>query len=98
MLALLRIADLLERGGVLLLRDIAFDFAPSDTTASLNAWLEAAPSDEGTGYTLSDFAKHVREEFSTCTWLLDESLRNTGFEILEKAFDRNVYARYLCRS
>lgn len=96
-IALLRIADLLERDGILLLRDIAFDFAPSETTASLNAWLKAAPSDAATGYTRNDMAKHVREEFSTFSWLLEESLRNTGFEIIEKTVDRNVYAKYLCR-
>jgi hypothetical protein len=42
-------------------------------------------------------AAHVRGEFSTYSWLLDELLRRTEFETIERSFRQSAYGTYTCR-
>jgi hypothetical protein len=42
---------------------------------------------------------HLREEYSTFTWLIEPMLAETGFEIVNSwCSDSQVYAWYDCRS
>lgn len=95
--ALARIHDLLAPGGVLVLRDLVYDFEPHEAGERVEAWLaSAAPSPAG-GWTREELETHVREEHSTFSWLLDELLRRARFEVLERDIGRGVYATYVCR-
>jgi len=94
--ALQRIARLLRPGGVLRLRDLIFDFQPSQADSVIRAWLDGAADDPALGYTHHDLAEHLRSEFSTFRWLLEPMLIAAGFEIVDAEFDRGVYGRYTC--
>ena len=96
-IALQRIAGILRPGGMLRLRDLAYDFDPSEAGERLTAWFSGAVTDSAKGWTESELAEHVRIEFSTYSWLLEELLRRTGFEMIERAYRRGVYAMYMCR-
>lgn len=95
--ALQRIHDLLKPGGILRLRDLVFDLEPDAIADGIEAWMAGAVDDPARGYTVPEFAEHVRAEHSTFIWLLEPALERVGFEILDRQVGRNVYAAYTCR-
>jgi cyclopropane fatty-acyl-phospholipid synthase-like methyltransferase len=95
--ALDRIAAMLWPGGVLRLRDLIYDFQPSQADAVFQRWLDQAPTDPSQGYTRDDLAEHIRTEHSTFRWLLEPMLAATGFEVLTADFAGSVYGAYTCR-
>ncbi len=96
-LALSRIAQMLRPGGVLLLRDLVFSFAPVEARSSIQRWLDSAPTDPARGWTSAQLAEHVRTEHSTFTWLLEPMLERAGFEIRERLLSNDgIYAAYTC--
>jgi SAM-dependent methyltransferase len=96
-IALDRIRAMLRPGGVLRLRDLVYDFQPSEADAVFGRWLEGAADDPARGYTSADFAEHIRSEHSTFRWLLEPMLAVTGFEIVTADFSGSVYGAYTCR-
>jgi SAM-dependent methyltransferase len=95
-IALKRIATMLRPDGVLRLRDLIFDFAPTDAGAHIDAWLSGAVSDSSIGWTADELAEHVRSEFSTYSWLMDTMIERTGFDVIAREFRRSVYGAYSC--
>ena len=95
-IALDRIGHLLRPGGVLRLKDLAYDFAPDEAADHIEAWLAGAVDDPERGYTAADLELHVRSEFSTWSSLLDALLDRTGFDVVERSFRRGVYGTYTC--
>jgi ubiquinone/menaquinone biosynthesis C-methylase UbiE len=96
-LALTRIAAVLKPSGVLLLRDIVFSFEPDEADAYVGGWLDAAPATPEEGWTRSELEAHLREEFSTFSWLLEPMLERAGFEIASADYGtRRIFAGYVC--
>jgi ubiquinone/menaquinone biosynthesis C-methylase UbiE len=95
--ALDRIGRMLRPGGVLRLRDLVFDFQPSQAEAVFQRWLEGAADDPARGYTSADFAEHVRTEYSTFRWLLEPMLAVAGFEVVTAEFSGSLYGASTCR-
>ena len=96
-LALSRIAQMLRPGGVLLLRDLVFSFAPRDARSSIQVWLDSAPTDPARGWTSAQLAEHVRTEHSTFTWLLEPMLERAGFEVRTRSLGADgIYGAYTC--
>ena len=96
-IALERIARLLRPSGVLLLQDIVYLFEPADASAAFATWLASAPTDPSKGWTAEQLAEHVREEYSTFTWLLEPMLERAGFEIRTRRPSQDaIYAAYTC--
>lgn len=95
-IALGRMASFLRPGGVLRLRDLIFDFAPSEAEERIEAWMSGAVLDSSVGWTAEELAEHVRREFSTYSWLFDAMLDRTGFDIVERTFRRSAYGAYTC--
>ena len=96
-IAIDRMASMLRVGGILRLRDLVFDFEPGEADGRIEAWLSGAVSDPSVGWTADELAEHVREEFSTYSWILDIMLERSGFEIIEREFRRSSYGTYTCR-
>jgi len=96
-IALERIAAMMKPGGVFRLRDLVYSFDPKDADAVFEAWLSAVPTDPALGWTRPELETHIREEFSTYSWLLEPMLARAGFEIraAEQAPSR-VFAAYTC--
>jgi ubiquinone/menaquinone biosynthesis C-methylase UbiE len=95
-LALQRIADMLRPGGVLRMRDLIFDFQPSEAGEIFRRWFAAAASDPAAGYTADDYCEHIRTEFSTFRWLFEPILAATGFEIVDVFFEGRLFGTYTC--
>jgi hypothetical protein len=65
------VADTLRPGGILRLRDLAYDFEPDEADTRITELFDGAVDDPARGFTADDLATHVRTEHSTYTWLLD---------------------------
>jgi len=95
--ALARIAELLKPGGTFYLHDVVFSFEPHESAQRIEAWFDAYASDTGDGWTRADFEMHVRQEYSTYSWLLEAMLERSGFKIGEVEHDAlKVYSAYTC--
>jgi putative AdoMet-dependent methyltransferase len=95
-IALVRIHDMLRSGGLLYLRDVAFSFPPAKYKEAIEHWIHRMPL--RTGFTTADFETHVREEFSTFSWVLEGFLERAGFEIVERDYPGEEYVDYLARA
>jgi SAM-dependent methyltransferase len=96
-IALERVARLLRPGGVLRVRDLVYSFEPGEADAAIASWLAAAPDDPAAGWTAAQLARHVRDEHSTFTWLLEPMLERVGFEIRDRWLSpTRTYAAYTC--
>ncbi len=96
-IGLRRVAGLLKPGGVFYLRDLVFSFGPEEAEYRIEEWLARAPERPEAGWTRSELATHVREEYSTYSWLLEPLLERTGFEIRDAEYSASrVFARYVC--
>lgn len=97
-IALRRIAGFLRAGGVLRLRDLVFSFELDDADTFIAEWLDSAPERPDDGWTRDELEVHLREEFSTFTWLLEPMIQRAGFEIEEADYSGlRVHADYICR-
>lgn len=96
--ALCNVRANLKSGGVLVLRDMIYHFDPSEIRERLEHWFNHAHHDRATGYTREDLETHVREEFSTFTWLLEPMLARAGFEILQQEHTAEIFTLYVCKA
>jgi SAM-dependent methyltransferase len=95
--ALQRVAATLRSGGVFYLRDLVYSFDPKDAERVIEAWLSQAPERPDRGYTASDLATHIRDEYSTYGWLLEPMLERAGFEIRDAEYSASqVFAAFTC--
>ncbi|HYN87104.1 MAG TPA: class I SAM-dependent methyltransferase [Ardenticatenaceae bacterium] len=96
-IAIERIAATLRIGGVFHLRDLVFSCEPSETGEVVEGWLATASEQPGRGWTRPELETHLREEYSTFTWLLVPMIERAGFEILNcQHADSRVYSTYIC--
>lgn len=96
-IALDRILALLRPGGVLRLHDLVFACEPHQVGSIVEDWLAGAAPRPEDGWTRSELETHLREEFSTFTWLLEPMLERVGFTILDSAYrPARPYAAYTC--
>lgn len=95
-LALHRIHQMIKPGGILRLRDLIYDFPPSEVDSRFDGWFQNAASDPEMGYTADDYETHIRTEFSTFRFLLEGMLDATGFDIVRAEFERGLYGAYTC--
>ena len=95
--ALACIHDLLAPGGVLVLRDLVYDFEPAEAKGRIENWLAAAPATPAQGWTRAELEEHARNEHSTFAWLLEPLLEHAGLEICERHVDGGIYGTYVCR-
>jgi len=95
--ALLRIAGHVRPGGLLYVWDLMFSFPPAEYAAQVEGMIDELGRPEGEGFTRADFEAHVREEFSTYTWILEGLLERAGFAVEESAFPRPTHGEFVCR-
>jgi putative AdoMet-dependent methyltransferase len=93
--ALGRINGFLQTGGLLYLEDVVFSFQPGSWSTAIQQWIEQA-SASGDSFSKADFEGHVRDEYSTYTWILEAMTEWTGFTIRKSQFRSPTIANYLC--
>ncbi|HYI15788.1 MAG TPA: class I SAM-dependent methyltransferase [Thermomicrobiales bacterium] len=95
--ALKRVVDILTPGGVLRLHDLVYHVEPEEITQTIEGWLAGAREQPEDGWTRAELETHVREEYSTFSWLHEPLLERAGFEIREATYrPSRTYAAYTC--
>ena len=95
--ALRRVYAVLKPGGVFHLRELVYSFEPADAADAIDRWIASVPSESSAPFSRAFFEEHVREKYSTYSWLFEEMLRKVGFEIESVEYsDVQAHARYLC--
>jgi SAM-dependent methyltransferase len=97
-IALSRMADLLRPNGILRLRDLVFSFELDEAETRIAEWIQSAaverPED---GWTRDELMAHVRDEFSTFSWLIEPLIEQASFEIVAADYGSlGAYAAYTC--
>lgn len=96
-LALRRIATMLPPEGVLRLRDLVFSVEPTEAQSTIERWLAQASIQPEDGWTRGELEEHLRQEYSTFSWLLEAMLSHAGLEVREAEYSpSSIYAAYIC--
>lgn len=96
-IALARIAAILRPGGIFSLRDLTYDFAPAEADARIEAWLSHAAARPEDGWTRAELATHLRDEYSTFSWLLEALIERAGFAVRDRDLTASgIYGAYIC--
>ncbi len=93
--ALERIARTMRPGGVLRIRDLIYDFEPSEADEVFERWFAQA-SEIRRAATPAPISKSMRTEYSTFRWLFEPMLRAAGFAVVTAEFDGSVFGAYTC--
>lgn len=95
LVALSRVHDLLAPGGRFFLRDVVFAVQPGKVAASIERTIHRVHESAGEAAAL-DYERHVREEYSTYDWVMEEMLYRAGFTIERAEYGDFFIASYLC--
>jgi putative AdoMet-dependent methyltransferase len=95
--ALLRIAGYVRPGGLLYVWDVVFSFPPAEYAEHVQRMIDELGRPNGEGFTRADFEAHVREEFSTYTWIMEGLLERAGFAVEESTFPRPTHGEFVSR-
>lgn len=93
--ALQRMYDMLKPGGRLYLFDVVFSFPVEAYQEALNGWV-ASMTEKGSRAMGQETVIHIRDEFSTFDWILEEMLVRTGFVTYKKYSDFPGCLAYIC--
>jgi ubiquinone/menaquinone biosynthesis C-methylase UbiE len=94
-IALLKIRDALNPGGIFYLDDVVFSFEPGEYESQFDAWIESVNKLFGkvNEYTA---VNHIVKEYSDFTWTMEGMLERAGFEIVERVQPDKFFAHYVC--
>jgi ubiquinone/menaquinone biosynthesis C-methylase UbiE len=95
LVSLHRLASMLKPDGRLYLFDVVFSFDVGHYAPSVERFVEkmtnhAVPDGRRAAQT------HVREEYSTCGWIMEGLLERAGFQIDDADYKDDFLAAYLC--
>lgn len=94
--ALHRVRGMLRPGGIFRLWDVVYDFEPRDAARGIEAWCATGEGDIEADWTRAELEEHVRDEYSTFTWLLEPMIERSGFEIMQADHSADgILARYV---
>jgi SAM-dependent methyltransferase len=95
--ALQRVAAILRPGGVFFLRDLVYSCRPEEVSTVFENWLANAIDRPELGWTRPELETHIRDEYSTFSWLLEPMLERVGFRIQQADHsDSRTYSLYVC--
>jgi SAM-dependent methyltransferase len=93
--ALRRMRELLEPGGLLRLWDVVYGFGLDEVDMRVEAWCATGSVGDGE-WSRAELEEHVRDESSTFTWLLEPMIERAGFAVRDARYsDDGFFARYL---
>lgn len=90
--ALARLQRTLRPGGKLFLRDVVFECDPTEVPAVAENWIGWMGAN--TGYDRAEVATHIRDEYSTYSWIMAGLIERAGFRLLQADYSMRIYADY----
>jgi putative AdoMet-dependent methyltransferase len=95
LVALHRLASMLAPGGRLYLFDVVFSFDAAQYRSRIERYVGGAGVDMGPNGRAA-LETHVREEYSTCDWIMEGLLQRAGFRIDDANYIDDFLAGYVC--
>lgn len=96
LIALKRIYAMLTEGGTLYLRDTVYSFNIDQYNQFFEQWISGTRALVGEELA-KDVETAVRDEFSTCDWIMEGLLKRAGFTIQQVQYDQGFLALYVCK-
>lgn len=94
-IALVNINRALKPGGHLFVRDLVFSMKLEKYDSSIDRMIERYREAAGEGMA-DKVANHIRNEYSTFDWVMEEMLYRAGFDIVSADYGDFFLASYLC--
>jgi len=95
LVGLRRLASMLKPGGQLFLFDVVFSFDIADYEKGIKRFIRKTTGQMGpSGQSESEV--HVRDEYSTCDWIMEGLLEKAGFHVQRAEYPDEFLAAYLC--
>ena len=92
-----RIAAMLKPRGIFHFRDLILSVEPDEVHETVDRWLAGAAKAPEVGWTREELETHLREEYSTFSWLIEPMLERAGFEIRARhGAETRIYLAYTC--
>jgi putative AdoMet-dependent methyltransferase len=76
------IGQYLRPGGLLYIWDLIFSFSAGEYESQIERLLDVHAAAAGDGFTREEFETHIREEYSTYSWILEGMLDRAGFDVV----------------
>jgi putative AdoMet-dependent methyltransferase len=96
LVGLQRLASILKPGGRFFLFDVVFSFDAAQYASCFQQFVESMGDRMGPGGR-AESETHLRDEFSTCSWIMEGLLERAGFAIEGIDYQQEFLATYLCR-
>jgi putative AdoMet-dependent methyltransferase len=93
--ALTNVYGLLKKGGKFFLKDVVFPSAVKNYETFFNGVIESIENSAGAEFT-KEIKEHIKKEYSTLDWIMENLLIKSGFDILQKNVENGFIASYLC--
>ncbi len=90
-----RVASMLKPGGRLYLFDVVFSFDVAECESAAKRFIRTMTAHMGPEGR-SEAETHLREEYSTCGWIMEGLLERAGFRIDEADYKDDFLAAYVC--
>lgn len=95
LVGLRRLASMLKPGGRLFLFDVVFSFDVAEYERGIKRFVRKTTAQMGpSGQSESEI--HVRDEYSTCGWIMEGLLEKAGFCVQTADYPDEFLAAYLC--
>ena len=95
LVGLRRLASMLKSGGRFFLFDVVFSFDPAQYASYLQKFVDVMGVQMGPGGE-TRAQTHIRDEYSTCSWIMEGLLERAGFTIDSIDYQQGCLATYLC--
>ncbi|NJD76820.1 MAG: methyltransferase domain-containing protein [Candidatus Methanoperedens sp.] len=95
MIALKRIYQLLKNGGTFYLGDVIFSFPIEEYNNKIDNWIDTMKEKAGINFA-KEAEMHIKDEFSTFDWVIEEMLHKSGFKFDIRRKD-DFFAVYHCK-
>ena len=86
---------MLKKGGKFFLKDVVYPSDIENYESFFNTILKDIENSVASEFT-KEFIEHIRKEYSTLDWILEDLLTKSGFSILETNVENGFVYTYLC--
>jgi len=95
LVGLRRAVEMLKAGGRLYLFDTVFPAEIADYEVRFDEWVQSIVRNVDADFA-SEVETHIRDEYSTCDWIMEGLLRRAGFLIDSAQYTDRFCATYIC--
>lgn len=95
LVGLARVGAMLREGGRFYLKDVVYSLPVERVNESIEKWIRGISA--GAGDKMArEVRVHVRDEYSTYEWIMEEMLYRAGFYIESAEYHEDFLAEYVC--